>query len=61
VCDLGGRRWAVREAGPNDLFGCESPRWLVFRSAGEERRTSAYPPEWHSLPDAALLALLDAR
>jgi hypothetical protein len=50
----------VREAGPNDLLGAESPRWLRFRPAGEERRTSAYLPNWESLPDAALLALLPA-
>lgn len=58
VCDPAGRRWAVREVGPNDLFGGESPRWLIFRSAGAERRTSAYPPDWESLPAEALLALL---
>jgi hypothetical protein len=58
VCDPAGRRWAVREVGPNDLFGGESPRWLTFRSAGAERRTSAYPPDWESLSAAALLALL---
>jgi hypothetical protein len=60
VCDPAGRRWAVRETTPNDLFGAASPHWLVFRSAGEERRTSVYEPSWASLPDAALLALLPA-
>jgi hypothetical protein len=60
VCDSGGRRWAVCEAAPNDLLGAGSPRWLVFRSAGEERCTSAYLPDWASLTDAAVLALLPA-
>jgi hypothetical protein len=60
VCDPAGRRWAVRETGPNDPFGAASPRWLTFRTAGEERRTSAYLPDWEALPDAALLALLPA-
>jgi hypothetical protein len=60
VSDPDGRRWAVCEAGPNDLLGAGSPRWLIFRSAGEERRTSAYLPDWASLTDAAVLALLPA-
>jgi hypothetical protein len=60
VCDPAGRRWEVREAAPNDLFGAGSPRWLIFRAAGDERRTAAYLPDWASLPDAALVALLPA-
>jgi hypothetical protein len=58
VSDADGRRWTVWEVPPNDLFGGASPRWLVFHSSTERRRTSDYPPDWRVRSDPELCALV---
>jgi hypothetical protein len=58
VSDANGRRWTVWEVVPNDLFGGASPRWLVFHSSAERRRTTDYPPDWCARSDQELCTLL---
>jgi hypothetical protein len=58
IRDPAGQRWLVLETEPNDLFGAESPCWLVFHGAHERRSVRTYPAGWRTCPDEVLLALL---
>ncbi|AHG93278.1 hypothetical protein J421_5743 (plasmid) [Gemmatirosa kalamazoonensis] len=58
VRDASGRSWTISEAGPNDLFGGASPRWLGFHSGAVHRQISDYPPDWRARGDEELCQLL---
>jgi hypothetical protein len=53
--------WRVREIDAEDVPGARGPRSLVFENHAAVRRLWRYPPDWHLLPDEALLVLLDTR
>lgn len=56
-----GVTWPVTERDgrgvPGNADGARGPRCLVFASPEAVRRVWAYPPDWRTLPDAALFAL----
>ena len=52
-----GVEWTVTECDGANVPGARGPRCLVFASAEAIRRVWDVPPDWHTLPDAALFAL----
>jgi hypothetical protein len=49
--------WAVTELDARGIPGARGATWLVFDSADAVRRVWAYPGDWRSPPDVALVAL----
>ena len=49
--------WVVHELACADLPGSRAERCLVFEAPNAMRRVYDFPPDWHTLPAAALLAL----
>jgi hypothetical protein len=58
--DPGGVTWTVREADTTRVPGARAPRCLIFETAGHARRAWKYPPDWPTLGDEGLLALMFA-
>lgn len=55
-----GTRWRVREARAHDVPGAFADSCLIFDAGYVCRRIWKVPPQWTTLPDAALLELIDA-
>ena len=58
--EYGDRRvvtWTVQEIDCTETPGACKPRCLVFDAETMFRRVYDYPPEWATLPDAALVVL----
>jgi hypothetical protein len=67
--DANGVSWRVWPVTPEalqprtaaeDYLGDYGEGWLCFESAAERRRLAGYPPEWETLSDEELCALLGA-
>jgi len=56
--DPGGVTWTVREADTRRVPGAQAPSCLIFETSGYARRAWRYPPDWRSLGDEELLALM---
>jgi hypothetical protein len=54
-----GDEWLVVERDARRIPGTRGPRCLFFDGEGIVRRVWHYPPDWQTLPAAALLALMD--
>ncbi|MGZ8376657.1 MAG: hypothetical protein ACXW05_18590 [Gemmatirosa sp.] len=54
-----GDEWLVFERDARRIPGTRGPRCLFFDGEGIVRRVWHYPPDWPTLPAAALLALMD--
>lgn len=51
--------WTVREIDASHVPGARAARCLIFESPGLIRRLWSYPPDWRTLPDADLEALMN--
>lgn len=58
---VAGREWRVWASDCQDVPGARSTQCLIFDCGTTVRRLWAPPDDWTVLPDAALLALVDAR
>jgi hypothetical protein len=54
-----GDEWLVFERDARRIPGTRGARCLFFDGEGIVRRVWHYPPDWQTLPAAALLALMD--
>lgn len=54
-----GDEWLVFERDARRVPGTRGPRCLFFDGEGIVRRVWHFPPDWQTLPAAALLALMD--
>ena len=52
-----GVQWTVTECDGSQVPGSRGPRCLIFASPEAIRRVWEVPPDWYTLPDAALFAL----